>query len=60
MCFQLQTRYYNDGIRQFRQYVNRFGPGMVIYWFGYVQDIPFEESILITDAFPKHITCLEC
>ena len=43
-----------------RRYVNRFGPGMAIYWFGYVEDIPFEESVLITDSFPKHITCLEC
>ena len=58
-CFCSEDLYYNDGIRQFRQYVNRFGPGMVIYWFGYIEDIPFEESILISDSFPKQITRLE-
>ena len=57
-CFCSDELYYNDGIRQFRQYVNRFGSGMVIYWFGYIEDIPFEESILVSDSFPKQITRL--
>ena len=57
-CFCSEDLYYNDGIRQFRQYVNRFGSGLVIYWFGFIEDLPFEESILVLDAFPTQVTRL--
>jgi hypothetical protein len=45
---------YHD--EQFKGYLNRFGPGMVIYWFGYLNNIVDEKnntSILIVDHFPK-------
>ncbi|CAH0482161.1 unnamed protein product [Peronospora belbahrii] len=35
--------------------VNRYGPGMVIYWFGYVAQLSFNGGIFITDSFPSHI-----
>jgi len=57
-CFCSEELYYNDGVKQFKQYVNRFGPGLVIYWFGYVEDIPFEEGVLISDSFPEQFTHL--
>jgi hypothetical protein len=37
---------------QFRSYVNRFGPGMVIYWFGFVDSLPETEDVVIADCFP--------
>mmetsp|Transcript_28434 Transcript_28434/g.71414 ORF Transcript_28434/g.71414 Transcript_28434/m.71414 type:complete len:313 (-) Transcript_28434:1539-2477(-) len=49
-------QYLND---QFMAYVNRFGPGMVIYWFGFVSDIDGNAGILIKDAFPDEIEMLE-
>ena len=57
-CFCSADLYYNEGVKQFKQYVNRFGSGMVIYWFGYVEDIPFDESVLIADKFPPSVTTL--
>jgi hypothetical protein len=33
---QSHTEYYES---QFKYYLNRFGPGLVIYWFGYLNDI---------------------
>lgn len=38
--------------KQFRSYVNRFGPGMVIYWFGYVDSLPHDDDVVIADDFP--------
>jgi len=42
---------------QFKCYVNRFGPGLVIYWFGYLNvhaDRNAEPSILLSDHFPTN------
>ncbi len=35
--------------RQFHQYVTLFGKGLVLYWFGYIDDMKSEDSILIGD-----------
>uniref|UniRef100_A0A336M0L5 CDAN1-interacting nuclease 1 n=1 Tax=Culicoides sonorensis TaxID=179676 RepID=A0A336M0L5_CULSO len=47
-------RYLNE---QLISYVNRFGPGIVIYWFGYLDDIKYykenDEHIIILHSFPK-------
>jgi len=39
--------------QQLRGYVNRYGHGMVIYWYGYVDDIPVVDNIHISDHFPR-------
>ncbi|XP_014207712.1 uncharacterized protein C15orf41 homolog [Copidosoma floridanum] len=42
---------------QFSSYWNRFGPGLVIYWFGYVDSIvqASETKFIIMDHFPTNI-----
>ena len=39
---------------QFWSYWNRFGPGMVIYWFGFIDDLDInqEKGIILRDCFP--------
>uniref|UniRef100_A0AAG5D6N6 CDAN1-interacting nuclease 1 n=1 Tax=Anopheles atroparvus TaxID=41427 RepID=A0AAG5D6N6_ANOAO len=48
-------RYIKD---QLASYGNRFGPGIVIYWFGYVDSIAdCSENgnyVIVTDSFPEH------
>ena len=40
--------------RQLRMYANRFGSGLVIYWFGHEKDVAAGETdILAMDAFPS-------
>lgn len=43
-------------------YASRFGPGMVIYWFGFVSDCDCpmlnDSSIMVVDDFPKSMTTL--
>merc|ERR1719431_1670524 len=42
---------------QFWSYMNRFGSGMVIYWFGYINQLDTNRSagIILTDHFPSNI-----
>jgi hypothetical protein len=42
-------------------YWRRYGPGLVIYWYGYVAELNSEASqgILVADAFPKFIIEIE-
>jgi len=44
-------------IEQFWGYKNRYGPGMVIYWFGFIDDLQFDQEagILLVDHFPSTI-----
>eukprot|EP00026_Physarum_polycephalum_P003122 Phypoly_transcript_03131.p1 GENE.Phypoly_transcript_03131~~Phypoly_transcript_03131.p1 ORF type:complete len:271 (-),score=29.55 Phypoly_transcript_03131:1556-2368(-) len=46
---------------QFLGYVNRYGSGLVIYWFGYLKDLNnmTEEGILLLDSFPTNVVFLE-
>ena len=38
---------------QFSKYVNRYGPGMVIYWFGFVEELQDAASdLVLADGFP--------
>ncbi|KAJ8981348.1 hypothetical protein NQ317_002885 [Molorchus minor] len=42
---------------QYLSYWNRFGPGLVIYWFGYLQTIiePNDKRFIVRDGFPENI-----
>ena len=38
---------------QFQKYVNRFGPGMVVYWAGFVDELDTGAGdIVLADSFP--------
>ena len=49
---------------QFSKYVyilfSRFGSGLVIYWFGFIEelDVNTEKGILLMDHFPTDITAM--
>lgn len=45
---------------QFWSYWNRFGPGLVIYWFGFIDelDVNREKGILLLDHFPEDIVTM--
>lgn len=45
---------------QFWSYWNRFGSGLVIYWFGFVEelDVHREKGILVMDHFPEDFVSL--
>jgi len=40
---------------QYYSYLNRFGPGLVIYWFGFVDELSNDdgENIMLSDRFPS-------
>ena len=40
---------------------SRFGPGMVIYWFGFIDELDCnrERGIILKDDFPTDIVTLE-
>ena len=42
-------------------FVNRFGPGLVIYWFGFIEelDVNREKGIMLADRFPKVFTTVQ-
>ncbi|XP_013419300.1 uncharacterized protein C15orf41 homolog isoform X1 [Lingula anatina] len=42
---------------QFWSYWNRFGPGLVIYWFGFIDELDTnrDKGILLMDHFPENI-----
>lgn len=39
---------------QIRSYFNRFGPGLIIYWFGFVEEIKatLPSGVIVMDRFP--------
>ncbi|XP_063296405.1 CDAN1-interacting nuclease 1 isoform X2 [Pelobates fuscus] len=46
---------------QFWSYWNRFGPGLVIYWYGFIEELDCnrERGILLKDEFPNDIVTLQ-
>lgn len=45
-----------QALAQYQKYVNRFGPGLVIYWHGFIADLaqlPGGEDVLLLDDFPQ-------
>ena len=45
-----------DSIDQFNGYCNRYGKGLVIYWFGHVEGIRTSSDICVVDGFPESWT----
>ncbi|CAK8697924.1 unnamed protein product [Clavelina lepadiformis] len=53
---ETHKQYLND---QYYSYWNRFGPGLVIYWFGFVDELAVEleqKGIFVMDNFPSMST----
>lgn len=50
---------YTDAVSS---YVGRFGPGMVVYWFGFIEDCPSpmiaDAGVVVADTVPKDIQVL--
>lgn len=46
---------------QFWSYTNRFGPGLVIYWFGFINElnVNVERGLTLSDCFPTDVITLE-
>uniref|UniRef100_A0A1B6IAV3 CDAN1-interacting nuclease 1 n=1 Tax=Homalodisca liturata TaxID=320908 RepID=A0A1B6IAV3_9HEMI len=46
---------------QYYCYWNRFGPGLVIYWLGYLETVPqpSEKRFIVRDSFPENITLMD-
>jgi hypothetical protein len=47
-------RYVRDQIQSYR---TRYGPGVVIYWFGYAADILQDPEVLVLTSVPPKMTC---
>lgn len=46
--------------KQFQGYKNRFGPGLVIYWFGFIDELQqMDPDILLMDEFPSNIITMQ-
>uniref|UniRef100_K3WE22 CDAN1-interacting nuclease 1 n=1 Tax=Globisporangium ultimum (strain ATCC 200006 / CBS 805.95 / DAOM BR144) TaxID=431595 RepID=K3WE22_GLOUD len=45
----------SENAGQLQGYVNRYGPGMVIYWFGHVANLSTDSDVVITHEFPSDI-----
>lgn len=43
--------------KQLSPYVQLFGQGLVVYWFGFVDEITMEDGIFITDSSLSGLTC---
>jgi hypothetical protein len=53
-CAALHCR--DQALGQYQKYVNRYGPGLVIYWHGYIRDLAQlegGEDVLLLDRFPN-------
>jgi hypothetical protein len=37
---------------QYRTYTNRYGPGLVIYWHGFLAGMDNDAEVLLLEAFP--------
>jgi hypothetical protein len=37
---------------QYRTYTNRYGPGLVVYWYGFLAGMENDAEVLLLEAFP--------
>lgn len=46
---------------QFWCYTNRFGPGLVIYWFGYIEELDThgDDGIMLSDCIPEEFVSMD-
>ena len=51
-------KYHKDLYKNLRGYVNRFGPGMVLYWFGFVETLNDDPDIYCVADFPTTLQVL--
>lgn len=48
---RIHTRQYEE---QYSTYVNRYGPGLVIYWFGCVEGLScLDPNVAVLEGFPE-------
>ena len=44
---------------QYEKYINRFGPGMIIYWFGFISDLQkLSDELLLAEKLPTDVVLL--
>lgn len=48
----------HDNKDQFMGYVNRFGPGMVIFWFDFVETLEAPDGVLFVRDFPSEFNVI--
>ena len=41
-----------ENLPQLQSYVNRFGPGLVIYWFDFCEELDNDPDIVLMGRFP--------
>jgi hypothetical protein len=51
-CFGDERLHAKAVEEQYSTYINRYGPGAVIYWAGYVEGLTGPPEVLLLDAFP--------
>jgi hypothetical protein len=51
-------RYHSDNRVQYAGYVNRFGPGMIVYWFGMVDTLNTDKDIFCVTRLPEEMVLL--
>ena len=51
-CLFIRFYLINHMLQQLKGYVNRYGHGLVIYWYGYVENLAVVDNIQFTDSFP--------
>eukprot|EP00698_Gefionella_okellyi_P020278 TRINITY_DN6349_c0_g1_i1.p1 TRINITY_DN6349_c0_g1~~TRINITY_DN6349_c0_g1_i1.p1 ORF type:complete len:307 (-),score=65.23 TRINITY_DN6349_c0_g1_i1:92-1012(-) len=44
---------HKQNLEQMLRYFNRYGPGMVIYWFDFVEELNMQDEFILVNAFPR-------
>ena len=49
---------HNQNKAQLTGYVNRYGPGLVIYWFGHLADLEQDQDVVLCSELPTDFVVL--